>query len=106
MANRFVHHTYAVNPTAWVDAFPTYWGAAPELGFAGQTVDAAAWQRATAQAASLAAVDAVATDSASSEPSAATLAAAWPEADYRLIEAAGHSMGEPGIQQALLMALD
>ena len=36
---------------------------------------------------------------------AATLAAAWPEADYRLIEAAGHSMGEPGIQQALLTAL-
>lgn len=49
LANRFVHHTYAVNPTAWVDAFPTYWGTPPELGFAGQTVDAAAWQRARLQ---------------------------------------------------------
>ena len=51
LANRFVHHPYALNPTAWVDSFPTYWGASPELTFAGLSVDAPAWQRARLQVA-------------------------------------------------------
>jgi len=31
---------------------------------------------------------------------------AWPEADFRLIEAAGHSHAEPGILDALMRATD
>lgn len=38
--------------------------------------------------------------------SAIELAAAWPEADFKLIADAGHSMSEPGIRAALLDACD
>jgi hypothetical protein len=51
LANRFIHHPYAINPTDWVNSFPTYWGASPELGFANLSVDASAWQRARLQVA-------------------------------------------------------
>jgi proline iminopeptidase len=38
--------------------------------------------------------------------SAHELARAWPEADYRIIDAAGHSVWEPGITAALVEACE
>jgi proline iminopeptidase len=38
--------------------------------------------------------------------SAHELAAAWPEADYRIIADAGHSAWEPGISAALVAACE
>jgi proline iminopeptidase len=34
------------------------------------------------------------------------LAKAWPKADFHIIEAAGHSMSEPGILDQLIRATD
>lgn len=48
LANRFAHHRYALDPGAWCDAFPGYWGAAPAIGFDGAILDPARWSRARA----------------------------------------------------------
>ncbi|MBI3978914.1 MAG: AAA family ATPase [Chloroflexi bacterium] len=46
LANRFLHHSYMLEPEAWVGEFPGYWGAPPVVEFQGQALDAGAWGQA------------------------------------------------------------
>ena len=48
LANRFVHHTYALAPQDWVESFPRYWGGAPRLVFGGRELDPVKWGKARA----------------------------------------------------------
>ena len=43
LANRFLHQTYTLEPSKWVEQFPLYWGKPPVLAFGGQTLDEQAW---------------------------------------------------------------
>ncbi len=52
LANRFLHHTFALSPTDWVESFPGYWGTPPTLSFQGNGVSAAAWAEARSLVAS------------------------------------------------------
>jgi hypothetical protein len=46
LANRFVHHTYALVAQDWAEAFPGYWGCPPRLTFGGRRLDVARWGQA------------------------------------------------------------
>jgi hypothetical protein len=46
LANRFLHLTYQLNPTAWIAEFPGYWGSPPGLGFGAERLQEPAWSQA------------------------------------------------------------
>lgn len=46
LANRFLHHTFALDPATWTEEFPHYWGAPPALSFQGRGVAETAWAEA------------------------------------------------------------
>lgn len=46
LANRFLHHTFALDPRDWSESFPSYWGTPPPLSFQGHGVDEEQWAQA------------------------------------------------------------
>jgi len=45
LANRFAHFQFNLDRADWAERFPTYWGAPPEIKFAGEVLDAEKWAR-------------------------------------------------------------